>query len=99
MSELLQGELFVDVARGRKRVTAHDRRNSSMFLRNQFRGTGKYGIPIVRKQTVNLDYVNLIACMNTIPNEEEYFDCGVHFFVDDYDFGAVYEHPEKTYPI
>ena len=41
----------------------------------------------------------MIACTNTIANDEEYFDFGVHFFVDDYDFGGVYENPEKTYPI
>ena len=99
MSEFIQDELFGVGLDRQTRRNARNRRNDSMFLRNQFPGVGKYGIPIVRKQMLNLDCLNLIACTNTILNDEEYFDLGVHFFVDDYDFGSVYEQPERTLPL
>ncbi len=79
-----------------KRKAAFDRRNDPMFLRDQFEGKGRYGIPIIRKQRINLDNINLIACTNTIEDDEEYFDFGVHFFVDDYRFEDIYNDPEAT---
>lgn len=88
-----QGLLFGET---RKTVRAHDKRNAPNFLRNQFPGTGKFGIPTIKRQLVSLDNVGLIACTNTRLDDQEYFDFGVHFFVDDYDFGSPYEDPEKT---
>ncbi len=76
--------------------TAHIKRNNPLFLRNQFPGVGKYGIPLVKKQHINLDNIGLIACTNTKVDEQEYFDYGVHFFVDDCVFGVPYEDPEKS---
>lgn len=99
MIEFVQDELFAEDANADRGRTARDRRTNPMFLRNQFPGSGKFSMPLVRKQAIKLDNIGLIACTNTIPDDEEYFDFGVHFFVDDYDFGNVYEHPEKTYPL
>ena len=82
-----------------KRKAAFDRRNDPMFLRDQFVGAGKYGFPIIRKQRINLDNINLIACTNTIEDDEEYFDFGVHFFVDDYRFEDIYDNPEVTFSL
>jgi hypothetical protein len=96
MREFIQDELFCGGFARQMRRNARNRRNDSMFLRNQFIGVGKYGMPLIRKQALDLDCLNLIACTNTIPDDEEYFDFGVHFFVDDYDFGNVYEQPERT---
>lgn len=78
---------------GRRAAT---RRRASLFLRNQFAGVGKFGIPLVRKERIPVDCVNLIACTNTVADDTEYFDFGVHFFVDDYLFGHIYDNPEKT---
>ena len=99
MSEFVQEELFGGDLGRKKARNARIRRNDPRFLRNQFPGTGKYGIPLVRKQPIDLDCVNLIACTNVILDDEEYFDFGVHFFVDDFDFGDPYENPEKTYSL
>lgn len=44
-------------------------RTSPMFLRNQFVGFGKYGIPFVKKQDIPLDDLNLIAYTNTRKHE------------------------------
>ena len=73
-----------------------DRRNDSLFLRNQFQGVGRFGLPMIKKQEIYLEDVGLIACTNTIGNDTEYFDYGVHFFVDDFKFDSLYEQPEKT---
>lgn len=92
-----QGLLFDEPLE--KTTVAYDKRNAPTFLRNQFPGVGKFGIPLLKKQVVNLDNVGLIACTNTRADDQEYFDFGVHFFVDDYDFGSPYEDPEKTFPL
>lgn len=99
MQTYRQGLLFSDECSSRPRATAYSWRNDPMFLRNQFSGHGKYDMPFIRKQNLDLSNVNLIACTNTIPDDEEYFDFGVHFFTDDCEFGNPYENPEKSYPI
>ena len=73
-----------------------DRRTDPMFLRNQFDGEGKWGVPMVRKQEIDLSDLELIACTNCIEADREYYDRGVHFFVDDCNFEDIYLAPEKT---
>lgn len=82
---------------GKRRLSAYDGRNDPMFLRNQFPGQGKHGIPLVRKQQIDLTDLDLIACTNTVCGDDECFDCGVHFFVDDECFDDLYTNPEKTF--
>ena len=67
-----------------------------MFLRNQFPGSGRWGIPLVRKQEIDLRDVDLLACTNTALPDNENFDKGVHFFVDDFRFLDIYDCPERT---
>lgn len=90
-----QESLFLEYPQ--TKANAYEKRNAPTFLRNQFIGIGKYEFPLIRKQVINLDNVGLIACTNTRLDDQEYYDFGVHFFVDDYDFGHPYEAPEKTY--
>ncbi len=99
MTDIIQQNLFDISAFEPKKKGAKDYRNESSFLRNQFYSVGKYGFPLIKKQTLNLDNVNLIACTNTIKNDREYFDYGVHFFVDDIEFGGVYADPGKTFDL
>lgn len=72
-------------------------RSNSLFMRNEFPSCGRWGIPLVKKQSVDLGSVSLIACSDTKAN-----DCtanrarGVHFFVDDYRFQGIYQHPDKS---
>lgn len=73
-----------------------DRRTDPMFLRNQFEGKGKWGMPMVHKQEIDLSDLELIACTNCIDDDREYYDRGVHFFVDDCNFEDIYLAPEKT---
>lgn len=101
MSPTVQMELFGPEAgpRTRTRRNSAARRRDPMFLRNQFDGEGKWEIPLIRKQPVDLANVGLLACTNTAPDDEENFDLGVHFFVDDFRFEDIYEHPAVTLPV
>lgn len=66
-------------------------------MRNGFDVTGKWDIPIVKKQNIPLDNVRLIAYSDTRQNDRpENTACGVHFFIDDYRFTGIYNNPERS---
>ncbi len=72
-------------------------RERALFLRNEFYGDGRWNLPLIRRQAVNLSHVSLIACSDTRPNDNEANrQKGVHFFVDDYRFEGIYLNPEQT---
>lgn len=73
-------------------------RKNPLFLRNEFKGEGKYEIPLVKKQTLDLSHdVMLISYSDIKKNDNENNrQKGVHFFVDDYRFEGIYDHPEKS---
>lgn len=72
-------------------------REDPLFMRNSFEVSGKWGIPIVKKQEITLDNISLIACADTRYNDNEINKSkGVHFFVDDYRFNGLYFHPERS---
>ncbi len=74
-----------------------DMRSNPLFMRNSFEVTGKWGIPLVRKQEFNLSNISLIACSDTRANDNEINKRnGVHFFVDDYRFDGIYDNPERS---
>ena len=78
-------------------MTSKQMREDSLFTRNSFETTGKWEYPIIRRQEISLDSVQLVACSDTRANDrEENKACGVHFFVDDYRFEGIYRHPERT---
>ena len=78
-------------------MTSKDFRKDPRFLRNEFEGSGKYGFAKIKKQIANVDYSKLLACSDTKSNESEtYMNYGVHFFVDDFRFRGIYDHPETT---
>lgn len=73
-------------------------RANPLFMRNQFQFTGYWGIPLVKKETINLSDIRLIACSDTRSNDTEgNKQCGVHFFVDDYRFESIYRNPAKSF--
>lgn len=77
--------------------TSLDMRNDPLFMRNQFTPCGKWGLPLIRKQSIDLSDVRLIACSNTRAHDSiDNRQCGVHFFVDDYRFNDIYFHPERS---
>lgn len=62
-----------------------------------FSSVGKWGIPLVHKQEFPTNDIQLVACSDTRANDnEENKKKGVHFFVDDYRFSGIYDHPDRS---
>ena len=79
-------------------MTSKSMRDNSLFMRNSFESTGKWGIPLVKKQEYSTDNIMLVACSDTRANDnEENKKKGVHFFVDDYRFSGIYDHPDRSF--
>lgn len=77
--------------------TSKSMRSDNLFMRNEYSGHGKWNIPLIKKQAVNVENVSLIACSDTRSNDNETnTKNGVHFFVDDYRFNGIYNNPEKS---
>ncbi len=70
-------------------------RTKQTFLRNEYTCVGKWNIPLVKRQSL-VDNVKLIACSDTTSNDAHNCESGVHFFVDDYRFQHIYDHPQKS---
>lgn len=78
-------------------MTSLDMKENYLFMRNGFDVTGKWDIPIVKKQDIPLDNVRLIAYSDTRQNDRpDNTACGVHFFIDDYRFTGIYNNPERS---
>ena len=72
-------------------------RNNQLFMINSFPSVGKWGIPLVKKQALPSDNINLLACSDTRSNDStENRKRGVHFFVDDYRFENTYNNPARS---
>lgn len=79
-------------------MTSAEYRNSILFLRNGFESRGRYGIPLVKKQSFTTEPINLIACSDTRCNDKGVNkNNGVHFFVDDYRFAGIYNNPGRSF--
>ena len=52
-------------------MTSKTMRESPLFTRNSFTSVGKWGIPLVRKQALAVDHVNLLACSDTRSKDNE----------------------------
>lgn len=72
-------------------------RQDPLFMRNSFPSVGKWGIPLVKKQALPSDNINLLACSDTRSNDStDNRKRGVHFFVDDYRFENTYNNPARS---
>lgn len=77
--------------------TSKGMRSNPLFMRNSYPVCGRWGIPIVKKQPIDLSTISLIPYSDTRSNDSKlHKKCGVHFFVDDYRFESVYRNPEKS---
>ena len=99
MIQAEQMELGLVLPARSSHTRAIDKRTNPMFLRNQFEFVGQWGMSFVRKQAMDLEDLDLIPCTCCIKDEREYYDRGVHFFVDDYNFEDIYLSPEKTFAL
>lgn len=78
-------------------MTGKTMRDNPLFMRNSFATTGKWGIPLVKKQELTTQNIMLVACSDTRANDNAVNKKkGVHFFVDDYRFSGIYDNPERT---
>lgn len=77
-------------------MTSKEMRNSQLFMRNQFDKEGKWGFPIIKKQELDIENIELISCSDVSKKDTKNLHKGVHFFVDDFRFETVYNHPEKS---
>lgn len=66
------------------------------LVRNQFKTAGKYNMPIVKKQQIDLDKIELWNYTKTKINDNEYNQKTIHFFTYDWEFNSVYDNPEKA---
>lgn len=69
-------------------------RTSQSFLRNEFECTGKWNIPIVKKQEIDFQDISLISVSDIKPHDIKNKDSGVHYFTDDYRFEKMYKNPD-----
>ena len=44
-----------------KFITSYEFRNDTMFLRNEFKSVGMFKLPLVKRQEISLEDVNLIG--------------------------------------
>ena len=77
-------------------MTSLQMRTDPLFMRKSFPFDGRWEIPIIRKQSLELTNIELIACSDTRKNDPYNRQKGVHFFVDDYRFEDIYRHPNRT---
>ncbi len=79
-------------------MNSYNYRNNSFFLRNEFETAGKWQMPLIRRQEIDLSNLQLIAISDTRYNDNEINrKKGVHFFVDDYRFEITYRNPERAF--
>ncbi|MGN1044107.1 MAG: DUF4417 domain-containing protein [Acutalibacteraceae bacterium] len=73
-------------------------RTNEMFLRNQFEGEVKYGIPKIPKfdfKNGDLENLRLIGFDVVKSGKDEHFGRMVHFFLYDYKFECIWEKTDK----
>ena len=77
-------------------MTSKEMRDNPLFMRNDFETVGKWDIPLVKKQKLDLTDIQLVACSDTHANDNEVNKArGVHFFVDDFRFEGIYTNPNE----
>ena len=64
------------------------------LTRNEFKTVGKYEMPVIKKQKIDLEKIDLWCYTKTKPNDEENKDKTIHFFTYDWLFESVYDKPE-----
>lgn len=70
------------------------REHKQRIVRNEFKGVGKYEMPLIKRQEIDLDKIDLWNYKKTKLNDEENKHKTIHFFTYDWLFENVYEKPE-----
>ena len=66
------------------------------LVRNEFKTVGKYGMPLIKKQEIDLEKIDLWNYTKTKLNDVDNKDKTIHFFTYDWNFESVYEKPEEA---
>ena len=78
-------------------MTSKKMRQNPLFMRNSFETSGKWELPLIKNQKLDMTEISLIACSDTRSGDnEKNRQNGVHFFVDDYRFDGIYNTPERS---
>lgn len=72
------------------------RRKKQKLVRNEFTKSGKYGIPLIKKQDIDFNKIELLSFLKTKSNDLENLNKTIHFFTYDWNFENVYENPESA---
>jgi len=72
------------------------RKNKQKLVRNEFKGVGKYGIPLIKNQSIDLDKIELLNYTKTKTSDKVNSNKTIHFFTYDWLFDCVYEKPETA---
>lgn len=64
------------------------------MVRNEFQTIGKYDMPIIKKQNIDINKVDLWCYTKTKLNDTENKNKTIHFFTYDWLFENVYDKPE-----
>ena len=78
-------------------MTSLAMRSNALFTRTGFETSGKWQLPVIRKQKIDIGNISLISFSDTRSNDTDAnTKHGVHFFVDDYRFNGIYMNPERS---
>lgn len=87
------GSLFFD-SQNEPDYDDEKREKKQKIVRNEFEKSGKYGMPLIKKQNIDLDKIELWNFAKTKLNDEENKQKTIHFFTYDWNFESVYQKPE-----
>ena len=78
-------------------MKSKEMRENPLFMRNTFHAVGKWGMPIVKKQELPTNDIQLLSSADARSNDSaKNKNKGVHFFVDDYRFTGIYNNPKRS---
>ncbi len=72
------------------------RQKKQRIVRNEFQLEEKYGLPIIKKQDIDLDCIDLWCWNKAKLNDEDNQHKTIHFFTYDWLFESVYNKPESV---
>lgn len=72
------------------------RRKKQKLVRNEFEKCGKYGMPLIKKQNIDLNKIDLWNYTKAKKDDIENKNKTIHFFTYDWQFENVYEKPELS---
>lgn len=72
------------------------RKKKQKIVRNEFAKCGKFGMPLIKKQNIDINKIELWNYAKTKMNDVNNTNKTIHFFTYDWIFENVYEKPEVT---